>query len=134
MSRRRQRGSVTTEVVVLMPALVSLVAFIVYAGRMTDASNSLYRAVDAAARTASQSRESMMERRATSTVVSQLSDKASGCRNNRVSFSTLSNGRLKVVTVRASCVVNRSGLGLLALPKVTLSAESSEVIDYYTQR
>lgn len=134
MRANQNRGSITAEAVVLIPALLSLVALIVYAGRLTDASNSLYRAVDAGARAASQTRESRMDGTGTSMALSHLRASHSGCTRNNVTVSRSSIGRLNLVTVRARCVVNRSGLGLLVLPRVTLSAESTEVVDYYTQR
>lgn len=130
----RQRGSITAEAVVLMPALLSLVALIVYAGRLTDASNSLYRATDAGARAASQTASSKMEQTGTSMAMSHLRANSSGCTRTRVSVSRSSVGRFNLVTVRARCIVTRSGLGLLILPRVTVDAESTEVIDYYTQR
>lgn len=134
MTRRQQRGSITAEAVVLIPALMSLVALIIYAGRLTDASNSLYRAVDAGARAASQSRESRMDQVGTSMAMSHLHQMSSGCTRNKITVTRSAVGRLKVVTVRARCTVNSSGLGLLILPRVTLSAESTEVVDFYTQR
>lgn len=134
MSRSAQRGSITAEAVVLLPALLALVSLIVYGGRLTDASSSLHRAVDAGARAASQSRASTMEQNGVAMTLDNLKNVSSGCARNTVSVSRSSIGRFQVVTVRARCVVNRSGLGLLLLPRVTVSAESTEVIDYYTKR
>lgn len=134
MRMNPERGSITAEAVILIPALLALVALIVYAGRLTDASNSLYRAVDAGARAASQSSASRMDRNAVVMTMGHLSARSSGCTGGRVSVTHSSIGRYHTVTVRARCAVNRSGLGLLALPRITLSAESTEVVDFYTRR
>lgn len=134
MRRNGQRGSITAEAVVLIPALLCLVVLIVYAGRLTDASNSLYRAVDAGARAASQSRVSRMEENGRAFALAHLAPLSSGCIDSRVTISRSTIGKFDVVIARARCTVNRSGLGALLLPRVTLIAESTEVVDYYTQR
>lgn len=134
MRRDSNRGSITAEAVILVPALVCLVSLIVYAGRLTEAAGSLQRAVDAGARAASLSSAPRMSSNGSAMAMSQLAQASSGCVASRASVSNTSVGRFRAVTVRARCSVNRSGLGFLVLPRVVLSAESTEVIDFYTQR
>ena len=134
MKRVQSRGSLSVEAVLLTPVLVMLVLLVVHVSRLTEASIQVHRAADVGARAASLSSSSLMMQRGITAAQINLSDSKSACTQVRVQMARGSIQHIATVTATVSCVVNSKGLGLLSIPSRTISATSTEVIDYYTRR
>jgi Flp pilus assembly protein TadG len=134
MNRSQSRGSISVEAVLLTPVLVMLVLLVVHVSRLTEASIQVHRAADVGARAASLSSASQMMQRGVSAAQTNLLDSQSSCTQVRVQIARGNIQQFATVTTTVSCVVNSKGLGLLSLPSRTVTASSTEVIDYYTRR
>lgn len=134
MKKNISRGSITVEALILVPALMMLFLFIVHVGRLTDASFHVHRAADVSARIASQSNSNSMISRGVAAAHNDLAGSASTCERANVSVTRGHIGRIQTVTTSITCVVSSSGLGLLSLPKRTVRAISTEVVDYFSGR
>ena len=129
--RRRSRGSMSVEVVVLVPALFLLVLLAVGRGRAFDAQIALQGAADVAARAASvSSARTMVEngRRAGLRFV-----RMSGivCGRVEVVIDRVKVGRFEHARSRVECTVDNRDLGGVAPRTIRMGAESDEVIDWY---
>ena len=133
---RRERddlGSVAVEIAVLAPALVALMLFVVFAGRVSHADGEVRRASSEAARAASlrQSPDAAIDA-AESTAAANLSDSGFLCSELATEVDTTqfrAGGRV-AVTVR--CVADMSDVALLGVPgSRRFEARSVEVIDRY---
>ena len=122
------------EALVLTPILMMLVLMIVTAWRTTDATFRVQRAADIGARAASLSNNSSMVSRGQIAARNDLARNTQSCSETMVAVRTQTLGKFKTVTATVSCQVDHSGLGLLALSRRTITATSTEVIDFYTHR
>lgn len=134
MKKKMYRGSITVESILLCPVLILLVLFVVYVGRLTDASIRVHRAADVSARVASQANLGSMIPRGFSAAHSDMAMKHSACSNVKVTLTKGRIGRILTVTSTVSCTVQGSGLGMLSLPAKTVHATSTEVVDFFTAR
>lgn len=134
MKRGHSRGSLSVEAVLLTPVLVMLLLLVVHVARLTEASIQVHRAADVGARAASMSSSSHMAQRGIAAAQINLVDAKSGCTQVRIQMSQGKSQQFATVTATVSCVVNSRGLGMLSLPGRTVTASSTEVIDYYTRR
>ena len=134
MKKHTSRGSLTVEALILVPALMMLFLLIVYVGRLTDASVRVHRAADVSARIASQSNFTLMISHGVAAAHKDLAGSASACERVDVSITRGQIGRIQTVTTSIKCVVSFFGLGLLSLPPRTVSATSTEVVDYFSGR
>ena len=134
MKRTCSRGSLSVEAVLLTPVLVMLILLVVHVARLTEASIQVHRAADVGARAASMSSSSQMLQRGTAAAQTNLVDAKSGCTQVRVNMFRGKSEQFATVTAIVSCVVDSRGLGMLSLPGRTVTASSTEVIDYYTRR
>jgi Flp pilus assembly protein TadG len=134
MKGKASRGSLTVEVLLLVPVLMMMFLLIVHVGRLTDASFRVHRAADVSARIASQSNFNSMIVYGVSAAHKDLAGSASACERVDVSITRGQIGRIQTVTTSIKCVVSFSGLGLLSLPPRTVSATSTEVVDYFSGR
>lgn len=127
----RDRGSAAVELVLLTPALVVLVLFVVAAGRNGVASAHVRHAADQGARAASMVSGPAMESAARSAALSDLRSTDVACSRTSVAVSIGNTGSIRTVSVTVSCTVARSGLSLLGLDSTRIDATSVEVIDRY---
>lgn len=128
---KHERGSATVETVVLVPVLVALVLFAVYAGRSTQAMGHIRHAADQGARAASLVRVSRMQQVGRQAVLENLTENGSPCTNVMVNVAVDTESSSRSVLVEVECEVSLAGLELLNLGKRTIEAESVEVIDVW---
>ncbi|MEY5039283.1 MAG: hypothetical protein RLZZ48_52 [Actinomycetota bacterium] len=128
---KHERGSATVETVVLVPVLVALVLFAVYAGRSTQAMGQIRHAADQGARAASLVRVSRMQQVGREAVLENLTENGSPCTNVMVNVAVDTDSSSRAVLVEVECEVSLAGLELLNLGRRTIEAESVEVIDVW---
>ena len=128
---KHERGSATVETVVLVPVLVALVLFAVYAGRSTQAMGQIRHAADQGARAASLVRVSRMQQVGREAVLENLTENGSPCTNVMVNVAVDTESSSRAVLVEVECEVSLAGLELLNLGRRTIEAESVEVIDVW---
>ena len=133
MTRRvaLDRGSASVELVILAPALVILMLFVVFVGRAGGAVEQTRHAADAGARAASLVARPFMDSAARQAVAADLGANGSNCASSTVSVGLIDGQYVDSVTVTVSCTSNNDGLGLLAASARTVTASSTEVIDRY---
>lgn len=119
------------ETVVLVPVLVALVLFAVYAGRSTQAMGQIRHAADQGARAASLVRVSRMQQVGREAVLENLTENGSPCTNVMVNVAVDTDSSSRAVLVEVECEVSLAGLELLNLGRRTIEAESVEVIDVW---
>ena len=119
------------ETVVLVPVLVALVLFAVYAGRSTQAMGQIRHAADQGARAASLVRVSRMQQVGRQAVLENLTENGSPCTNVMVNVAVDTESSSRAVLVEVECEVSLAGLELLNLGTRTIEAESVEVIDVW---
>jgi Flp pilus assembly protein TadG len=144
MTRRRSvhadRGSVSVEAAILMPAFLVLAVLAVIAGRTTVAQNALDLAAHDAARAASISRDAATARtRAEDSARTTLHRQALHCLALDVDVDTseFANpaGQPASVRVRVACTVSFADVALPGAPgQRHLSAEFTSAIDQYRSR
>ncbi len=127
--RPRDAGSVTVEVVLLVPLLVLFVIFATFGGRVTESLTDVQHAADQGARAASMVSANRMVAEAERAVQQDLDESGVSCPVPRVGVEPSVQGR--VVTVTVSCRARGDGLDGLAVAVPTLTASSTEVIDRY---
>lgn len=128
---KHERGSATVETVVLVPVLVALVLFAVYAGRSTQAMGQIRHAADQGARAASLVRVSRMQQVGRQAVLENLTENGSPCTNVMVNVAVDTESSSRAVLVEVECEVSLAGLELLNLGRRTIEAQSVEVIDVW---
>jgi Flp pilus assembly protein TadG len=131
---QKESGSITIEALLLVPALFLFSSLIIYVGRMTDAALSVRRAADVAARVASESNAQTSKYQALQVARRELSLLKSGCDHSDVDVVSAIRNAAVTYEVRVTCIVNSRGLGLLALAPRSVTAESTEIVDFYTSR
>lgn len=130
-SHPQERGSAAVELVVLVPALLVLVLFVVFVGRLAQANTTVRHAADQAARAASQVSEGAMSSTATRTAMAELSANGVSCVSPAVRVATTDTPGASTVAVTVSCTINRQALAPLAPGVHHVVATSTEVIDVY---
>lgn len=131
---KKSQGSIAVEALLLIPALFVFATTVVFVSRLTDASATVHRAADVAARVASQSSDGSAIGRARTAAMRSVTAESSGCLTPLIDVDRRRVQREVHYVVRVACTVNIRGLGLLALRGRTVSATSSEVVDVYTNR
>ena len=133
MIRRGEDGSVTTEVVLVTPILLVLLAFVVFAGRVGGVQQRVLAAADEGARAASlrgdpeAGRSAALER-----VAGSLADAGVLCLDLGVEVDTSAFHPGGHVTVTVTCAVELADVAAVGLPgSRSYSATSTEVIDRY---
>ncbi|MFF9897727.1 TadE/TadG family type IV pilus assembly protein [Streptomyces longispororuber] len=133
MTRRRpDAGSATVELVLVVPALLLMLWFLVFCGRMTDARLRVEDAAHQAARAASLQRTaSAADFQARTTAAAALGDAGITCRPLTVDASgSVQPGG--TVTASVTCRVDLEGLALLQVPGTqTLEADFAAPVDVY---
>lgn len=128
---RNCSGSATVEMVLLTPILVLVAIFVVYLGRAGGATEQVRHAADVAARSASASSTTHMSGVAAAAARNDLAANGVNCASTSTSVAVNNSPGSSSVTVTVSCLINRSGLGLLGVSAREVSASSTEVIDRY---
>lgn len=127
------RGSASLELVLITPALLALLLFVVLAGRVAEARGDVDRAARDAARAASLARSSMGagadgEAAARAT----LAEGGVSCARLDVSIDTANFVPGGSVAATVTCTVDLRDLSLLGVPgSRTLTAEFSHPVDTY---
>ena len=134
MTGTEERGSLTVEAVVLAPVLVLVVLAAVFVHRYTEASFRLARVADVAARTASQVQIDSMASQGATAARRELVATYPSCRGASVRLSTRSEAGLLHVTATVRCLVDLGGLSLLGVGARAVTAASTEVVDFHTNR
>jgi len=133
LRREAERGSVTVELVLVIPIFIVLLLIIVALGRASTASIQIQDAAQAAARAATLAATPAAAEQAAEQAASQaLASTSTTCRSVNVSadVGALTPGSMVRVTV--SCAVNYQDLSGIALPGArTISATSSSIVDLY---
>lgn len=124
-----ERGSATVELVLLTPVLMTLMLFVVAAGRSGESKIEVHHAADQAARAASMVHPRSMQSVAERIVREDLSNSGVGCTNTSVEVTIDESQLFHSVTVVVDCVVNHDDLDLLGLGERHVKAHSTEVID-----
>lgn len=133
MTGRGERGSVTTEVVLVTPILLLLLGFVVFAGRVGGVQQQVLAAVDEGARAASL-RGDVEVARATARerVADNLADAGVLCAQLGVEVDTAAFHPGGRVAVTATCAVELGDVAFPGLPGArSYTATSVEVIDRF---
>jgi len=131
---RKNRGSVTVEMVLLAPVLVLFVTFVVAAGRFNQAGTTVREAADSAAREASLVSVGRIIPSGVRRARAELRRGARWCSEGSADATLSQRNGTRIVTVRVSCAVNRTGILSVMAGPVRVVAESSEVIDAFAFR
>ena len=120
----RDRGSMTTEFVVLAPIMIVVVLLVVGLGRYAHGKQLVEQAAAAAARAASlTSTAALAEARAGQAAAGSLTDAGMSCTGMTADVDTGNFRPGGVVTVTITCTADLSGLALSGLPgAATISA------------
>ena len=124
-----QRGSVTVELVLLTPLLMTLVLFGIYAGRASESLIQVRNAADQAARAASKGSRSQMQSTAMQIAERALNISGTSCIKTNIETTVISQGQDLAVLVKVSCEIKSQDLSLLGTRPRVVSASSVEVID-----
>ena len=128
---RSERGSATVELVVLVPVLMVMVLFVVFAGRSTQTSVAVRQAADSGARAASMVHPSRMDAVGRTAVIDSLDQNGVHCLDTMVNVALDRDSTVRSVLVEVECTLDQRGLELLGLDKRTMYAKSIEVIDVW---
>ena len=127
--RGRDRGSATSEMVLVVPVAVLLVCFVAFLGRAGETHTAIRHAADQGARAASMVALGRMDEEARRAVEEDLVRSGHRCRDTTVTVSVDSQGRS--VTVSVECSVDIGGLENVVGAPRTVRGESTETIDRY---
>jgi Flp pilus assembly protein TadG len=127
------RGSVTTELVVVTPAAIALLCLVALVGRGATARQHVDEAARDAARAASLERDPAAARHAAHTAAATaLTSGGTRCAASRVEVDTTAFHAGGQVTVTVACDIALSDLALIGVPGTrTVTATSVSVVDTY---
>lgn len=130
--RRLDIGSATVELVLIIPALILMLWFLVFCGRLTDSRLRIEVAAHQAARAASSERTaSNAATQARNTAAEALSDAGVSCQSLQVD-TTGSVQAGGTITATVTCLVDLKDLALLQVPGTAAISEAfSSPIDLY---
>jgi Flp pilus assembly protein TadG len=130
---RSDRGSVTTEVVLIVPIAIALLCLIALVGRTTTTRQTIEGAARDAARAATLQRNATAARAAaTDAATTALDQSGLRCASQSIELDLTQFEPGGQVTAQVTCDVNLSDLGPLAVPASrTFEARSTSVIDTY---
>lgn len=121
----RDRGSASMETVLLTPALVVLMVFVIWCGRAGQTTSKLEHAADRGARAAALVRRDRMVAVGRAAALAELTGNGADCVAPGASVVV----GLDAVTVSVQCTTNIAGLS--GLPGRLVTATSVEPIDTY---
>ena len=116
LARRRERGTMALEMVILAPALLALFMFLLACGRYLQTSSLLESAARDGARSASQAR-SLQEAqgRVDQAVTAAMSQAVESCQQSASGSITTGFTAGSPLSVEVTCTINYRDLGLLGL-------------------
>lgn len=135
-----ERGDGSVSLVIVAPALVFFVAFLLVAGRIALAGNAVQSAAHAAARDASLSRDAgMAQGAAQAAAVRALEQQGVYCTSMQVAVDTSGLvaplGQPGTVSATVTCVADLASVGAPGLPgSKTLTATGVSPVDQFRQR
>jgi Flp pilus assembly protein TadG len=131
--RHGERGSAVTETVLLIPALLVVLLFVVFVGRATSTDNDVTAAARDGARAASRAADAAQaDTVARETVADALAGRHVRCAELHVDVDTTGFTRDGNVGVDVRCAIALGDLTGLRVPgSKTLSARAVEVVDRY---
>lgn len=135
-----ERGSVTIEAVILVPALLIFAGLVLAAGRVTIAHQSVELAAAEAARSASLARSAGEgQAQAAAAASAALDGRGLRCRSTSVAVDTAAFsapvGVAGRVTARVVCVVDLGDVAVPGLPgAVTVDAQGTSPLDRYREK
>ncbi len=126
-----ERGSASVEMVLMTPALVVMLLFIVALGRLTDTRGQVAAAARDAARSAANARTPATAELAGSYLgAATLNDRGVGCRRLTVTIDTTGFRADGIVAATVTCVVDLSDITGLGLPGTkTISSTFTAPVD-----
>jgi Flp pilus assembly protein TadG len=129
----RDRGSVTTEMVIMVPVAIALLCLVALVGRTTTARQVLDGAARDASRAASLQRDSTSaQQTALGSADTAISESGLRCVSVTVELDTSRFEPGGQVTAHVACDISLSDLGLLGLPgSRRVSATATSVLDTY---
>lgn len=130
----RDRGSVTTEILLLTPVVMLLGLFALQVGRWSGAQLDVQHAADSAARAASMVASGRMASEARLTALADLTNRGAQCEWPIVTAERVQSDGMRAVRVVVSCTVNQQGLMNLGMGRRRVRAGSMEYIDVFTYR
>jgi Flp pilus assembly protein TadG len=127
------RGSVTTEIVIIVPVAIALLCLIALVGRTSTTRQTLDGAARDAARAASVQRDpASAQQAALDTANTVLTQSGLRCTSRTVEVDTSQFRAGGQVTAQVACEVSLSDLAMLGLPgSRRLTATATSVIDTY---
>ena len=127
--RRRERGTMAVEIVLLAPVMMAFMMLVVAGGRYVSVRGDIEAASRDAVRAATLERTESDAEAAAANIAAASLQKAGDCSGATLSGDFVSGGML---TVTISCQVSYDGLGLIGLPgSKTVTISSSAPIDQY---
>lgn len=131
--QRDERGSVATELTLLVPALIVLLLFVVFCGRLADSRLRIDDAAHQAVRAATLARSSSQASSdAHATAQAALSQAGMRCQNLVVSAHLAGLRPGSTVTVTVTCDIGLSDLAMLGVPgSTTAESTASSVVDQW---
>lgn len=128
--RRRERGSMAVEVVLMIPVLVMFMLLVVAGGRYVSVRADIEAAARDAARAASYERSDGAARAAAAQAVQRGLSSRADCDPPKFTGTRFEPGG--VVVVRLDCRVSNEGLGLIGLGgSLPISADSAAPLETY---
>jgi Flp pilus assembly protein TadG len=126
-----ERGSVAAELTLLMPALLMLLLFVVFCGRLAEARLRLDDAAHQAARAATIARSpTQASTDARAAAQDSLAQAGVSCRQLAIDTQLAGFQPGATLSVRLTCHLDASDLALLSLPTtIEVSAHADSVID-----
>ncbi|MBQ0926686.1 TadE/TadG family type IV pilus assembly protein [Saccharopolyspora endophytica] len=131
--QRDERGSVATELTLLVPVLIVLLLFVVFCGRLADSRLRVNDAAHQAVRAATLARStSQANRDAHATAQAALSQAGLRCQHLGVSARLAGMQPGSTVTVTLTCTIGLSDLAMLGVPgTTTATSTASSVVDQW---
>jgi Flp pilus assembly protein TadG len=127
--RRRDRGSMSVELVILFPVMIAFTLLVVACGRYVAVLGDIEAASRDAARAASLERTQDAAERAADGVAAGALEHPERCQRVELSGDFVAGG---TITATVTCDVSYDGLGLIGIPgSKRLSASSSAPLDTY---
>ena len=133
-----ERGSVALEMAIVAPALLGVIALMIFGGRYALATQTVNAAAAGAARAASIERTSAAAKSAASaTAIATLSNQDLRCVSTQVDVDTsgFTTEVGQAATIQATVTCEVSMAGLVGMPgSLTLTASATSPLDMYRER
>ncbi|NWL10370.1 hypothetical protein DM793_03505 [Paenarthrobacter nitroguajacolicus] len=138
--RRSEEGSSSVSFVIIAPAIVLVIGFLIFAGRVSVAGNVVESSAAAAARDASLARtEAGARANASEAALRVMTQQGVNCSSLNVDIDTsglrVPLGEVGTVKATVTCQANLSDIGIPGIPGTkTLTSTASSPVDAFRQR